>query len=616
MFLLRGNCVIRVEHNREFLYYQHDETLSFLFKFSDFLITGDDNSLVILSSLDAQDFKRYLNLHYKHIIQGYNSIFLISEKTGDKISEKRMLTLTEQSIITRYKTNNNQSNTSFFKEFLKEDFVRNTQKQLAREELLRKKVDVDAKTDLYIYEFNRDGYKESKKLKYPKYSHYRPKFNEDYNPELPPDFIDSQAVIPSCCIREQIDGVFPFSTNHYIVFIKNKLYEFKRGTSVEILTLPSESKILYVKGRSESIDNTLLIFYLQDFILKKCNLVRGRTSFQTVDNLIEDNRFITENENVSYPRFISPYNHLWRKQQEELQEEEKKQINFTRNFYFYIEAFQVFQLSSGVGCVVSYTCKVLKSNPRIMKCFVFENDKVFKVMKINLTEGEKILDLRMKRDVITLHTTLNQIDIDWKDVTRFYRQSHSIMNSIFPDNFAELQHCCFDFSNRIEFTNQFLVFENLYSIENYTETLFEMFRQFLINGHEFFCLHLQEGVPLEDFQITREKLDYLYLNDNMEEVEHQHDEIEINEEEREYHHIVKLTNIFLPLFYIRRKETSNYYLVIPQSSSYSIFILEVNENFGFLYYPVKRAVQECLFDLFQDFKEEEEAPSSTRFLFG
>ncbi len=607
MFILRGNCVLRVENNREFLYYQHDETLSFLFKFSDFIVTGDANSLVILSSLTAQDFKRYLNLHYKHIIQGYNSIFLISERTGDKITEKRMLTLTEKSIITRYKTNFNQSDTSFFKEFLKEDFVRNTQKELAREELLRKKEDVDAKTDLYIYEFNMDGYKDNKKLKYPKYTYSRAKFNEDYNPELPPDFIDSQAVIPSCCIREQIDGVFPFSTNHYIVFVKNKLYEFKRGTSVQILTLPSGSQILYVKGRSESIDNTLLIFYLQDFILKKCNLVRGRTSYQSVDNLIEDNRFITENENVSYPCFISPYNHLWRKQQEELEEEERKQIHFTRNYYLYVESFEVFQLSSAVGCVITYTCKVLKSNPRIMKCFVFENDKendkVFKVMKINLTEGEKILDLRMKRDVITLQTTTNQIDIDWKDVTRFYRQSHSIMNSIFSDNFAELEYCCFDFSNRIDFTNQFLLFENLYSIENYTETLFEMFRQFLINGEEFFSQHLQKGVPLEDFQITREKLDSLYLNDNMEEVEHQHDEIEINEEEREYHHIVKLTNIFLPLFYIRRKETSNYYLVIPLSNSYSTFILEVDENFQFLYYPVKKAVQECLFDLFQNFRE-------------
>ena len=609
MFILRGNCVVRVEHNLDSFYYEHDKTLLFIFRFTDYLITGDADTLVILSSSNPRDFKKCLNVHYKHIIQGYNSVFLISEKIGEKIAEKRLLTLAEQSIIKRYKNNSNQSDTSFFYEFLREDFVRDTQKQLAREELLRKKVDVEAKTDLYIYEFNRDGYRafpplsSSKKLKYPKYTYYRAKFNEDYNPDLPPDFIDSQAVIPSCCIREEIDGVFAFSTTHYICFVKNKAYELNRGTFSEILTLSAGSKILYIKGRSETID-TLLIFYMEDYTIKKCDLHQGRTSHLALDNLIEDNRFFTtDGDDVPHPSFISPYNKLWRKQ-EELEEEEMKQLHFTKNYYLYVESFEVFQLSCGVGCVITYTCRVLKSNPRIMKCFVLKNDKnVFKVMKINLMKGENILDLRMKRDVITLQTTTNQIDIDWKDVTRFYRQSHSIMNSIFSDNFAELEYCCFDISKRIDFTNQFLLFENLYSIENYTETLFEMFRQFLINGEEFFSQHLQKGVPLEDFQITREKLDSLYLNDNMEEVEHQHDEIEINEEEREYHHIVKLTNIFLPLFYIRRKETSNYYLVIPLSNSYSTFILEVDENFQFLYYPVKKAVQECLFDLFQNFRE-------------
>lgn len=615
MFILRGNCVLRVEHNRETLYYQHDKSLSFIYRFSNFLVTGDANSLVTLSPLNPQDFKRYLNVHYKYIIQGYNSVFLISEKTSDKIAEKRMLTLKEENIINRFKSNYNQSDTSFFHEFLREDFVMNTQKQLARDELLKKKADVEAKTDLYIYEFNGYGYRDSKKLKYPKYTQFRARFNEDYNPELPPDHLDFQSVIPSYCIREDIDGVFAFSTSHYIVYVKNKAYEFNRGMFSEILTLSAGSKILYIKGRSETID-TLLIFYIEDYTIKKCDLHQGRTSHLALDNLIEDNRFFTtDGDDVPYPSFISPYNKLWRKQ-EELEEEEMKQLHFTKNYYLYVESFEVFQLSCGVGCVITYTCRVLKSNPRIMKFFVLknDNDNVFKVMKINLMKGEHILDLTMKRDIITLQTTTNQIDIDWKDVNRFYGQSHSIMNSIFPDNVAELQYCCFDFSNRIDFTNQILLYENICKID-YTENLYEMFRQFLINGEEFFCEYVQKGVPLEDFQITHEKLDALYLNDNME-VEHQHDEIEINEEEREYHHIVKLTNIFLPLFYIRRKETSNYYLVIPLSNSYSTFILEVNENFQFLYYPVKRELQNSIFDLFNDFlTEEDEAPSSTRFLF-
>ena len=91
------------------------------------------------------------------------------------------------------------------------------------------------------------------------------------------------------------------------------------------------------------------------------------------------------------------------------------------------------------------------------------------------------------------------------------------------------------------------------------------------------------------------------------------DEIEVNEE-RQYHHIIELNDYFLKIFYIRKRATSIYYLVIPLENDFSIYVLEITELLEFLHYPLKKSMQECIFEVIQTLREEYQPPTSRRFV--
>lgn len=614
MFLLRNNLVIRVEGRSESIFYKHDqkhdETLLFLFKFPHYMVTVTKTCLVILSLHDSQDYKVFTNIQYNDIREWKDSVFLISTKTEEPtISEKRKVSQAEKNIL-QYKKNEMESDTHFLNNFLREDLYMQPDKERHREDLLRKREDMKCNTNIYIHEFNQGGYIDCIKIEYPKYTYYRQSLNDDVH----------SGNWPAYCIREKINGILPFTLTHYIVFTKNEVFEYKSRGYRPILELNEGSTILNLKV-NDRVDE-ILIFYSRNFQVYKCKLYNGRFLHEMVDSLIEDTKYFNHQHIETPVNFISPYDELWTKEEELLSRREKKKLNMVTFFYCYIESCQIFQLLSGyIACVLIYTMKgIHKTFNRILKCYLFlDNMKPFKVFKLNILEGEVVIDVRIKRDVfltppkevIILQTTYTSVEMSLNDITRLHQEKHSLVNIVFNQNYSEeLEESCFDLSRHIEFTNQLVLFESIGKV-NYEEVFYEAIREFLITGFEYFHLYLQKGEPYESFEITEKKLDDYYLNDDMEIGDM--DEIEVNEE-RQYHHIIELNDYFLKIFYIRKRATSIYYLVIPLENDFSIYVLEITELLEFLHYPLKKSMQECIFEVIQTLREEYQPPTSRRFV--